>query len=211
MAIQRESQRPLTGWGEPLGALLCNNTNLLNHAKNGRSSKSFISEGLWDNLLSQVQADDIVLIQFGHNDQKIHNPALYASPWLSYKKNLQRLVADIVELDAEPVLLTSIVRRAFNSQAELEPTLGDYPAVTRLVATNTGTKLIDLHAGTQELVMQAGLNQSKKIYVHLQADEHHNYPQGLADDTHLSGAGAKVVAELAATKLKEFYPTLICF
>ncbi len=210
MAIQLESRRPLTGWGEPLGSMLCDNISLLNHAKNGRSSKSFIAEGLWDDLLSQVKPNDIVLIQFGHNDQKINNPKLYTSPWVSYRQNLQRFITQIKERGAEPVLLTPIVRRAFNSRDELEPTLEDYPAAARLVAKDTGTKLIDLHTSTREQVTSAGPIKSKSIYLHLQADEHRNYPQGIADDTHLSSAGAKDIAGLVAIKLKEFFPTQVC-
>lgn len=39
-----------------------------NHALGGRSSRTFITEGLWDKVLSGVQKGDFVLIQFGHND-----------------------------------------------------------------------------------------------------------------------------------------------
>lgn len=210
MAIQRESQRPLTGWGEPLPSMLCDNVNLLNHAKNGRSSKSFIDEGLWDDLLSQVRPNDVVLIQFGHNDQKSDNPALYASPWLNYQQNLQQFVTHITAQRAVPVLLTSITRRSFNTHSELEQTLGEYPAVARLVAADTETKLIDLHAMTRDLVTQTGVNESKKFYLHLQAGLHPNYPQGIADNTHLSGTGANDIAKLVAIKLKGFFPALIC-
>lgn len=209
-AIQLESRRPLTGWGEPLSAMLCDDTELLNHARNGRSSKSFIAEGLWDDLLLQVKPNDIVLIQFGHNDQKINEPTLYASPWLSYKQNLERFISEIRKREAEPTLLTPIVRRAFNSQEQLEPTLGDYPAVARSVAADSGTKLIDLHKSTHDLVKKAGPVQSKNIYLHLQVDEHRNYPQGIADDTHLNSEGAKDIAGLVAAKLKDFFPALIC-
>jgi len=41
---------------------------VLNRARGGRSSRTFITEGLWDQLLADVKRGDIVLIQFGHND-----------------------------------------------------------------------------------------------------------------------------------------------
>jgi len=41
---------------------------VLNRARAGRSSKTFILEGLWDNVLSEMHPGDIVLIQFGQND-----------------------------------------------------------------------------------------------------------------------------------------------
>lgn len=39
-----------------------------NLAKNGRSTRSFINEGLWSTLLSTTKAGDYVLIEMGHND-----------------------------------------------------------------------------------------------------------------------------------------------
>jgi lysophospholipase L1-like esterase len=39
-----------------------------NHALGGRSSRTYISEGLWAKVLEGVQPGDYVLIQFGHND-----------------------------------------------------------------------------------------------------------------------------------------------
>jgi rhamnogalacturonan acetylesterase len=37
-------------------------------ARGGRSSRTFITEGHWDRLLAQLEAGDFVIIQFGHND-----------------------------------------------------------------------------------------------------------------------------------------------
>jgi rhamnogalacturonyl hydrolase YesR/lysophospholipase L1-like esterase len=39
-----------------------------NHALGGRSSRTFITEGLWDNVLPGLQEGDYLFIQFGHND-----------------------------------------------------------------------------------------------------------------------------------------------
>jgi rhamnogalacturonan acetylesterase len=41
---------------------------VINLAKNGRSTRSFINEGLWKSLLAQTQPGDFVLIEMGHND-----------------------------------------------------------------------------------------------------------------------------------------------
>lgn len=41
---------------------------VVNAARGGRSSRTFITEGLWDQLLAQLRKGDYVIIQFGHND-----------------------------------------------------------------------------------------------------------------------------------------------
>jgi len=39
-----------------------------NHALGGRSSRTYLTEGLWAKVLEGIQPGDYVLIQFGHND-----------------------------------------------------------------------------------------------------------------------------------------------
>jgi len=63
----------LQGWGYYLGDYM--SIRVINLAKNGRSTRSFIREGLWKTLLSQTQAGDFVIIEMGHND-------VYPSPSL---------------------------------------------------------------------------------------------------------------------------------
>src|SRR3546814_4466689 len=71
---------PEKGWGQVLGLYFNEQVKVENHAVNGQSSKSFIDEGKWDNLLQQVQEGGYVIIEFGHNDEKKENPSRYAAP-----------------------------------------------------------------------------------------------------------------------------------
>src|SRR6185295_15831584 len=57
------------GWGKPFAAYIDPaKANFVNAARGGRSSRTFVTEGLWDRLLASVKPGDFVLIQFGHND-----------------------------------------------------------------------------------------------------------------------------------------------
>src|SRR6185436_14475921 len=57
------------GWGEYLGEFFDpKKLTVLNVARGGRSSRTFITEGHWDEMLSAVKPGDFVIIQFGHND-----------------------------------------------------------------------------------------------------------------------------------------------
>jgi len=57
------------GWGAVLQPLF-DETKLrvVDVARGGRSSRTFITEGHWDRMLTEVHAGDFVIIQFGHND-----------------------------------------------------------------------------------------------------------------------------------------------
>ena len=57
------------GWAEPFAAYFDpSKINLTNRARGGRSSRTFITNGEWEQILTDLKSGDIVLIQFGHND-----------------------------------------------------------------------------------------------------------------------------------------------
>src|SRR6185369_4645104 len=57
------------GWGDPFITYFdTTKVNVLNRARGGRSSRTFITEGLWDKVLSEINKGDFGLLQFGHND-----------------------------------------------------------------------------------------------------------------------------------------------
>jgi rhamnogalacturonan acetylesterase len=57
------------GWGEPLADLFdLSRINVDNRAIGGRSSRSYIMEGQWAETLAFMKPGDVVLFQWGHND-----------------------------------------------------------------------------------------------------------------------------------------------
>ena len=57
------------GWGEPLVDYFdASKINVVNVAYGGRSSRTFVTQGHWEQLLAQLKPGDYVLLQFGHND-----------------------------------------------------------------------------------------------------------------------------------------------
>ena len=57
------------GWGSHLQKFFDpGRLTVVNRARGRRSSRTFVTEGLWDGIVADLKAGDIVLIQFGHND-----------------------------------------------------------------------------------------------------------------------------------------------
>ena len=57
------------GWGAVLQPLFDEKKlEVVDVARGGRSSRTFITEGHWDRMLADLRAGDFVIIQFGHND-----------------------------------------------------------------------------------------------------------------------------------------------
>lgn len=193
---------PERGWGQMLPSFLDPTVTVRNFAVNGRSTRSFIDEGRWDAVAREIRPGDYVLIQFGHNDQKSEDPARYTNPYTAYRRNLERFVAETRARGGVPVLFSSIVRRKFNAGGVLEDTHGAYPFVARAVAREMDVPFIDLQMMTEEMVMGAGVEGSKRWYVWVAPGTSAMYPEGRRDDTHLSVAGATEVARLAADGLR---------
>ncbi len=203
-ANKKENKYPECGWGMKLGDFFDNNVEIENHAQNGRSSRSFRGEGLWNEpILEKLQAGDYVFIQFGHNDQKIKSPDRYSNPFTGYRANLERYIEEARSKGAHPILLSSIVRRNFNEHGTLIDTHGEYPLVVRLVADAMNVPFIDLQRMTEELVIELGEEKSKELYLWLEANENINYPNGVEDNTHLNMYGGKTVAQMVINELSK--------
>lgn len=204
MANKKASARPETGWGECLLSHIVDTAKVrhINYAINGRSTKSFLAEGRWENVKKNVKAGDFVLIQFGHNDQKDNDTMRYTNASTVYKANLKKFVAESRALNATPILLTSIVRRNFNEYGVLIDTHGYYPEVMRQVASEMNVALVDAQLISENLVLSYGPEKSRLLYNHVDAG-HENYPDGKADDTHLNCFGASKIADLLVGALRQ--------
>lgn len=189
-APRKEKDRPKWGWGEKLSQFLDGNE-VRNHAMGGRSTKSFIEEGRWDKLMGEVEKGDVVLIQFGHNDQKEGKP-YYADAWGAYSENLTRFINEVKAKEAVPVILTSMSRRHFKDGV-LRHTHKDYPAAAKKVAADNGVVMLDIEELTWQWLTALGEEESaKRFFVCVDGK----------DNTHLVEQGAQEVAEIIAKALK---------
>src|SRR5882757_7040710 len=85
---------PERGWGMALNGFFKDPAMIQNHAVNGRSTRSFINEVRWPRLAAALQPGDFVLIQFGHNDEKVENPAVGTDPATIFRDNLRRFIRE---------------------------------------------------------------------------------------------------------------------
>lgn len=116
---------PERGWGMVLQGCFSEDIIVDNHAKNGRSSISFINEGLWQKVLDKIQPGDYVFIQFGHNDEKHDQPGKnprFGKPGSSFDANLTRYVNETRAKGGIPVLFNCVERRLFFDKSRVADT-----------------------------------------------------------------------------------------
>jgi lysophospholipase L1-like esterase len=203
MAQKQADKRPETGWGEFLQQHFDSaKVKIDNRAMNGRSTKTFISEGRWQAIVDGLKKADYVFIQFGHNDESKTKVERYTPP-AEYQANLERMINDVLAKKGKPVLLTPVMRRSFDANGVFHDSHDPaYAAIVRALAKSKKVPLIDLGVSTEAMLKQYGAEPARQLFLQLKVGENPNYPQGIEDNTHFSPKGAELVAAQAVEAIK---------
>ena len=183
--------------------------NVVNRARGGRSSRTFVTEGLWDQLLADVKPGDIVLIQFGHNDAGAVNDAARARGSLRgtgeeteeidnlmTKKHevvhtfgwyIRKMIADTKAKGATPIVLSLTIRDVWKD-GKVERGSGRFSQWLAETAKTNGVQFVD----AMNLV-------ADKFDALGQEKVHALYPK---DHTHFNAIGADMHAAVVVSGLK---------
>ena len=195
-----DNQPPFRGWGWALPKYVKEGVSVRNHALSGRSTRSFLEEGLWEPVEQGLSAGDLLLIQFGHNDEK--DDERHTDPDTTYKENLWRYCRTALDKGAHPVLLTPVSRRFFVGGGSLLYTHGEYPRAVRELAAEKQVPLIDLKKDSRELYLSLGEEKTAELFVRLAPGEHPDFPEGHDDKTHFNACGADRICTLVVAGMR---------
>lgn len=206
MSIKAKSAYPETGWGMPFAIFWDQTVTVDNRAQNGRSTKTFINEGRWQSVAANMKKGDYLLIQFGHNDE-VKTKGSYATPD-EFRSNLTRFVTEARNKEVNPILITPVTRRNFDTTGKVVDTHVEYAQIMRDVAAKNNVPLIDLDSLSMQLLQKLGPDQSNLLFNHLLPGENPNYPEGKEDNTHFNELGARKMAELVLARIRVIQPEL---
>ncbi|MDR2505420.1 MAG: rhamnogalacturonan acetylesterase [Oscillospiraceae bacterium] len=190
---------PFFGWAGQLEQYLPDGFTVRNAAISGRSSRSFIEEGRFDAVREAMRGNDVLLIQFGHNDEK--DDERHTDPQTTFKQYLTRYIEAARQANAVPILLTPVSRNHWLDDNTLMYTHGEYPRAVRDLATEQNVALIDAKVITRKLIQSLGKDGSEELFVHTKSGEYDSLPDGWHDKTHFNLHGARTVAKLIADEL----------
>lgn len=183
-----------------------------NHAENGRSTKSFIDEGRMAPIYDRIRKGDFLFVQFGHNDEKMNDPARYTDPDTTFQENLEKFVNVARNRGATPVFITPVTRFHLGEATE-EYRHVRWQAAVKTAGERLGVAVIDLTSLSEQLVISTGAAAQTSFYMNLPAGVHPHFPSGQRDNTHLQPAGALAFAGLIARQLYGLggeYAALLC-
>ncbi|HJN10353.1 MAG TPA: glycerophosphodiester phosphodiesterase family protein [Pirellulaceae bacterium] len=182
----------LTGWGQVLGEFFTPQVEVFNHARSGRSSKSFIREGHW--LKTLTLKPDYVFIQFGHNDGPGKGDRS-TDPHGDFRDYLRQYLMDARRNGIRPILVTPMTRRRFQD-GKIHSSLGPWVDAMRAVGLQQRVPVVDLHAASVHLLNELGDEGSADL------------SPSSSDRTHFSRKGAMAMARLVVQSLHDVEPRL---
>ncbi len=196
-----DSQPPFRGWGWALPRYVREGVRVRNLALSGRSSKSFREEGLFAPAEKEMTAGDLLLIQFGHNDEK--DDERHTDPDTTFPEELWKYCACALEKGAQPVLITPVCRRYFAGKTSLLYTHGEYARAIRKLAAEKNVPLADLKKASRAYYLSVGEEKTAELFVRLRPGENPDFPEGHDDKTHFNAYGADVICRLAVQEMRK--------
>ena len=215
------------GWGMVLQGFFTENVRIDNHAVNGRSSKSFITEGRWQKVYDSMKPGDYLVIQFGHNEEKSKDSLRYTRPWNEFADNYRTFIKGAQEKGVTPIVMNCVARRNFfNAKTKEEiddealrsvnrdkfsvgdekinsdtvvDTHGDYARVPAVVAKEMGVAFVDANRISIDLENKLGAKGSREL---------HMIKYNGKDNTHFNVYGAHEIASRLVDAMTEVAPCL---
>ncbi|MGA7235117.1 MAG: rhamnogalacturonan acetylesterase [Bryobacteraceae bacterium] len=196
------------GWADPFAAYFdSSRIHVVNRARAGRSSRTFVTEGLWEQVRDVLQPGDYVLIQFGHNDggPPDQDRARGSLPGLgdaakdftlpngsketvyTFGHYMRQFIAETKAKGATPVMLSLTVRNIWKDGA-IERGPANYSQWSADIAKPAGVQFLDVTNAIADRYEKLGPEKVAGLF-----------PE---DHTHTSPAGAELVSSLVVSTIK---------
>jgi len=205
------------GWAVPFPSYFDRSKiNVVDRARSGRSSRTFLTEGLWEKVRADLKLGDFVLIQFGHNDggaineeppgsnrplrargslaglgdetQEIDNVVTKKHEVVhTFGWYLRKFINDARNKGATPIVLSPTVRNVWK-EGKVERGLGEYAEWSADIARSEGVAFVDVTAIIADRYEKLGAETVPRFF-----------PR---DNTHTNAEGAELNAWCVVAGLK---------
>jgi len=199
----------IVGWGREIPSFFdTSRVIIINKARGGRSSRTFLNEGLWNEILPQLQKGDFVLIQFGHNDgtrpdvekfrgslrgtgdetQEVSKPGGAKETVHTYGWYLKKYIQETIDKGATPIVFSQIPRNEW-PEGKVERVSESFGKWAREAADQPGSFFIDLNELVARKYEEMGKDSIKSFFP--------------GDHTHTNRAGAALNTRMISHAIRD--------
>jgi lysophospholipase L1-like esterase len=206
------------GWGDHLASYFdTTRINVANRAKAGRSSRTYINEGTWDQVLAEMKPGDYVLLQMGHNDggdlggakprgslkglgDETRDVTLLdgrVDTVHTYGWYMRKFIADTRAKHATPLLLSLTIRNIWKDGPDGKPRIErdmGYNAAIQQLAAQEQIVYVDMATVESDHLEAAGPQKTALLFP--------------IDHTHTSAEGAALNAQSVVSALRSAHSPL---
>lgn len=186
---------PYRGWGQFLHYYMKDSVEVVDAARPGRSTGSYMLEGSWKGALREKPK--LILIQFGTNDAKFENnprEKVAVDPEVGYRKFLNRYIDGAMTVNAIPVLISPAHPRVFDGKGRLVDLFASYVQSMKKVAATRGVAMVDLYTESGVFFQKFGKERCRQ------------FQPVPGDDIHFNATAAKAMAEIVVRHLARVEP-----
>ena len=208
------------GWGDHFAQFFdTSRVNIANRAVAGRSSRTYVNEGLWDKALAQMKSGDYLLLQMGHNDggdldgakprgslkgigDESRDVPQTAGPFAgktetvhTYGWYMRKMIDEAKAKGVHPVLLTTTIRNIWKD-GQIERDMG-YTGWIKQIAAQEDIPLIDMASVEADRLQALGPDATAKLFP--------------IDHTHSTAENADLIAKDVVTALRNAHSPLVSY
>ena len=188
-----QMREPYSSWGQMLPRFFRPTIAVANHGESGETYRDSIARRRLDKIISVMQPGDVLLLQFGHNDQK-QIAAGTGGPFTTYQEEMKTHLAAVRRVGGIPVVVSPMERRRFDAEGHVAPSLADYARAAREVATAENVAFIDLNAMSRKFYEALGPEASAQAFA---------APDGKVDNTHHNNYGSYELAKCIVQGIRD--------
>lgn len=212
-------EAPMSGWGQVFDSLFDPaKVKVLNYSMGGRSFRNAYAEGRLNDLLLAGRVGDVVMIQFGHNDESADETRRYGrgATEAMYAEMIREVYVPAIRARGMVPVFVTPMSRVNGTQKPGEPYVNSFgkrhfPEVMKKLGAELGVPVVDLNARSVAYYNAAGVEAVTAMVMSIEAGETpgktndgsyaNGHPANKIDGTHYKESLSKQYARLVVTEL----------
>lgn len=187
-----QMKEPYNSWGQMITRFFKPEIAVSNHGESGESYRDSIGRRRLDKIVSMMKPGDVLMMQFGHNDQK-QIAAKTGSP-TTYKEELRKHVDAVRAHGGLAIVLSPMERRGFDENGKVRPSLIEYATAAKQAADELGVPFIDLNSMSKPFYEALGPDKSAVAFA---------TNNGRTDNTHTCNYGSYELAKCIVDQIQK--------